>query len=460
MPRLALLLCAFCLSHLSHAQYFVWSDPEPVTDSVYNHTRPCLNLNDPLMFYEGCHLVWEQWDDTLSKAIYARDLNTMEDPFPLLSQPGIHYRNPQKVSWEDDQMWFFLLYETDINGNWDIYQVKYLKDGTVTVPEPVCATMADERNFSWKNELLAWQRNDAILIAWYSPYWGFLTGTQPVVLDSGNCRQPVCSYNTCAWEKAVGASTEVWYSQQEYTGGQYTWSVPDTIIASGVNTGLFIENMMNDALVFQHQTGDHWQLKGYNLYYNMEYEMPGFSGSDNVTPWLLDIILPVETYPLNTSFLTWASDTTGNMEIFVNEEVWNPIYINISENNVSDRNPRLFAYYGYTARAYLFWESFRNDHWQLWMIYQDIPIGMDDPGSADTGDDMLIYPNPASGAVHVACRESIDCIEVVSGMGQIFLREQGTGNTFRFDTRELPAGIYLVRVYKSSGINSRKLVID
>jgi len=41
-------------------------------------------------------VVWEQSEDTLSTSIYARNLYSMADPFPLLSQPGVHFRNPKR----------------------------------------------------------------------------------------------------------------------------------------------------------------------------------------------------------------------------------------------------------------------------------------------------------------------------------------------------------------------------
>lgn len=458
------------------AQYFIWSEPVPLTDSLSDNTNACLYVGDPLFSWGNSILVWEQSDDSVSTAIYARNLDTMEDPFPLLSQPGVHFRNPQRILTDDQQIWFFLLYETDLNGNWDIYSVQYLRDGTLTSPVPLCGTSADELNFRWNSDLLTWQRNGAILVSDYSPYNGFPPGTEPLVLDSGNCQNPACSYAYCVWEKVVGSISRVWYAEHDYTGGQWIWTTPEVADSSGDNSRLFLGEATHPSIMaYQNKENDLWKIIGVDLYDMEEIEMPYFPLSNNVAPWFLEVMIPVD--PISWSpfaFLTWASDTTGIMEIFANSEPGSQDYINISENDVPDSSPRLYAIYNSNViRVYLIWESYRNDHWQLWMTYQDIITGIPDEEGIGSMRKVAVCPNPFSETTTIRFNTSDGSgyrMQVFSSNGQEVLSRRGTiqqpglqeitwdGSTDRGE--KPPAGMYLIIILTENQILQGKVILQ
>ncbi|MBL7139102.1 MAG: hypothetical protein ISS17_10060, partial [Bacteroidales bacterium] len=215
------------------SQFFTWTEPVPLTDSVHNNTNCSIQVGDPMISPNPDYAVWESSSDTLSIAIFGRNLETMEDPFPILSQPGVHFRNPKRVPVFDGNVLFYLFYETDINGNWDIYYVEYLMDGTVTEPVQVCATQADERNFQFSDGVVVWQSDDQIVTQEYDLWSGFPPGSQPEVLDSVDCQYPVFSGYYCAWEKVVSNISQVWFASREYVSGQWIWSSPMLIDSTG-----------------------------------------------------------------------------------------------------------------------------------------------------------------------------------------------------------------------------------
>jgi len=399
----------------------------------------------------------------------------MEDPFEILSQQGVHFRNPKRVPAWGGSILFTLFFETDMNGNWDIYRVEYLMDGTVSDPAPVCVTPADERNFQYTEGVVVWQRNDGIVAQEYDLFSGFPPGSQPEVLDSGGCRNPAFSGYFCAWEKVVNNDSQAWFASREYFSGQWVWSSPVMIDSASQNTHLFLEDFITSGnLLWQEKADNLFRLKGMNLDYNEILEVPDFPGFNNEDPWFLTVAIPVGlSNPFPFTFLTWASDSTGNMEVYVNETLWDPSFFNISDHPLDDLNPRLFSVYGYTIRIYLTWESFRNDHWQIWITHQDIPIGISDQDTGNRSDEIQAYPNPSSGKttlefelpkgepyrleIFTSTGNLVYAIEgeaMGSGKQRVVWEARNTQGT------SLPSGIYLVKIRSDNTFLLDKVILQ
>ena len=73
---------------------------------------------------------------------------------------------------------------------------------------------------------------------------------------------------------------------------------------------------------------------------------------------------------------------------------------------------------------------------------------------------LMVYPNPASEVVHIACEKEVKLIELIGFTGQVLSREMASGKAGKLDVSRLSAGIYLIKVYTASGVASRKLVIE
>lgn len=92
----------------------------------------------------------------------------------------------------------------------------------------------------------------------------------------------------------------------------------------------------------------------------------------------------------------------------------------------------------------------------------DALVGTQEPGSAE---EFVLYPNPATGLVHVAFRQSVSgpvSVRVFNAGGQEALRSSdNTGNNpLVLDASGLAAGIYFVQVQTNSGAQMQKLVIQ
>jgi hypothetical protein len=76
---------------------------------------------------------------------------------------------------------------------------------------------------------------------------------------------------------------------------------------------------------------------------------------------------------------------------------------------------------------------------------------------APTKGEIKVYPNPAGSVVHFDSPESVtwDWIEVFDISGQMMKKELDTSQV---DIKELPAGVYFVRLWQSDGYVTKKLI--
>ncbi|WP_018476298.1 M43 family zinc metalloprotease [Pontibacter roseus] len=78
-----------------------------------------------------------------------------------------------------------------------------------------------------------------------------------------------------------------------------------------------------------------------------------------------------------------------------------------------------------------------------------------------TAEDLLVYPNPATGFITLeqSAREQVQQVELVNRYGQIVLRQQVQDRVVRMDVRELPAGMYVLRISSTDGLSVKKVSI-
>lgn len=456
------------------AQYFIWTEPVPVTDSVRDNINCSIQMSDPMNTGDSVYIVWEVSEEAGSTDIYARNLSSMAAPFPLLSQPGVHYRNPKKISFWEFQVQFYLFYETDINGNWDIYYVEYMTDGTLSDPVPVCVSPSDETNLQYSYEQISWQSGDSIMVQDFSIWSGFPPGSQPHLLDAGGCQNPAFSGYFCAWEKEENNHSYLWFSALEYVSGNWIWTAPVRIDSSGDNSHLFMTDFLSqNLLVWQHDQAGLMRNRAMDLELVDTLQFPGFPGFNNGDPTFINLMLPVDNpiyFP--ASYTSWVSDSTGNDEVYVNETLWDPNYFNISSNPAADRNPRLFSIFTWDIRVFLTWESFRNDHWQLWISWMDIPIGIDNRGRAESPQSVTSCPNPFADETLVQFwldHSGPYLMEIYSTTGRLV--KTSLGKTLQPGPQQipwdgcndqgekLPAGLYLVTIQASDITCQGKLIL-
>jgi hypothetical protein len=370
---------AFLLSALSGQSQEVWGPPYPLTDSLTNNVNATLSIvPGEFIQPDTLYLLWERSLDQHSTGIYARNLTTMSNPFLVAGQANAHFGHPRVFRRGTGDTLFYFSYETDMNGNWDLYYSVLMKNETVLGPFPFIQTSLNERSLNFgDSQDFSWERDGKILFKGAS--------TDTVILASDSCSNPVEGNDYyVGYKMALGADTGVFYSKCDPV--THIWSSPLPLDVTGINTHLTFGNdsygdEYSGYVFWQNKTGPYWVVKGFDLSQLQFYTFNNYTNSNNVSPSFCNIILFTDQdIPTNINFFTFASDITGNMEVYVNSWLYDTTYLNLSEYSGTDTHPQLFnnfIHYGMGLDNQLFdiWESYRGGHWQLWASNLDVLTG-------------------------------------------------------------------------------------
>jgi hypothetical protein len=182
---------------------------------------------------------------------------------------------------------------------------------------------------------------------------------------------------------------------------------------------------------------------------------------------LVDIILKDQ---VNATLFSYVQEENGNNEIFAYQDEWDPQFINISNSENDDLHPYLvLGYVGFSLihyHIYNIWESYRNDHWQLYLSENEIISGENEVDiSSDS--DIHIFPNPISDHTAISFtlqKSSYVKLEVLNGLGRVvatIVDEKLTPGTHHitWNTDGLPAGIYFCRFQAGDNVRTEKMII-
>lgn len=177
-----------------------------------------LNFYDSWDFY----IFWEKSFDTASTHIYVKRYYFQDEPVALI-EGDFHNIDPCLLrtnldSWPPDDNLFYLLHLADEDGDFDIYYIIYTTNG-ITEPIALNNTTGNEKHLrSNSANGLTWDYEGKIMYSSLRkenncPFYF----TDPVVIDSGNCKNPVLdaipSFNRSekylAWEKVINDSSKV-----------------------------------------------------------------------------------------------------------------------------------------------------------------------------------------------------------------------------------------------------------
>ncbi len=79
--------------------------------------------------------------------------------------------------------------------------------------------------------------------------------------------------------------------------------------------------------------------------------------------------------------------------------------------------------------------------------------------TAASGTPFALYPNPAQDYVEVSSgKDGLKKIELFDGRGALVFRAAYTTETFRIDSSELPAGLYVVKLKTGSEVAVQTLL--
>jgi hypothetical protein len=465
-----------------YAQAWDWTAPEPASDSLADNHNAILEE----VLYNGNYtymLFWERSGIPGSTSIFCRDLYAMDEPFQVVNGDQFHCTNPRIINtyFYDDDTLFYLFYESDQNGNSDIYYIVYTLNG-FTGPALFTGSDEDESHLRCNESgYMVWQEGDRIkssqLYKYNSPFYF----TEPVTIDNINCGVPDIDvgYNSyVAYLKQQNDSTYIFLN---------TWngSWPESVRLSGADEIASLRfasgTCWDEGGVISWESIDNtihtihaMSLYGYNEYLSgFQQAMMAFS------PAMAIYYIPVEDfYESGLLTFTYGTDTgndvyMGNQEYYISPNIDD--YFNLSNSLGFKINPVIFQgrEVEYPWRdMYVIWEAYRSGYWQLFYSHKWMFCGggIDEQQSTAISG-LNIFPNPVKNTCDISytlSERSYVSIQLCTPDGkQVTLMEktmQEKGEqVYKLDfERMLPgnlfAGVYLIKVQAGNNIVSGKII--
>lgn len=483
------LVWVLLISKIAYAQWS-WTTAVAFTDSSAD------NRNATIQWIETAgksFVFWERSTDSTATAIYGQiilPLGLPQVPFIVLSQAGVHFRNPEVFDNNDNypspsDTLFYLFFETDQNGSSDIYYMKYMSNGTFTAPIPFAAGPYEDKhpfiyNCNFCNQTgITWESHHSIYYAKRDMLnHSFLT---PVLIDSLDAHNPVLHYDVIAWERIINDTSKIYSSAWNYNNLQ--WSAPALLYGFGENTELSfyksnIEGGGSSELCWQNRQNATWGLTGftYDSFNNWLQAYDIHSTVNNKTSpsgMILMLIIKKSTWG-NIGLATFASDSTNNEEIFASDWYVSSVYHNLSNSIAIDRHPQLFyagLLYGSMNRIIDIWESYRNGHWTLVSSNFDFVNQVEDYPGNSFDVKLNVSPNPfideVSFNIYIKDPSTINCsVYDVVGHKIIDLENQLqvpgnsklTWNGKDESGYEVTPGVYFCRIYAADKVFCRKVL--
>ncbi|TRZ72748.1 MAG: T9SS C-terminal target domain-containing protein [Bacteroidetes bacterium] len=399
------ILIIFLVFAASGQSQETWGPPFPLTDSLTDNVNVTLSIVPGEFFQpDTLYMLWERSSDPLSTGIYARNLTTMAGPFMVAALLNVHFKHPRVFRRGTGDTLFYFSYETDMNGNWDLYYSIFMKNEVALGPFPFIRSALNERSLNFGDpQTFSWEKEGEIFVKDVT--------ADTVRLASDSCSNPVqeASESYVAYEMATGPDLGVFYSK--YNEFSHLWSGPFPMDIYGTNTHLTFGNdsfgtIWTPYVFWQHKNGPYWEVKGFDISSTQFCSFNNFPGCNNTSPSFCTINMTTDQdYLPNVDFFTFASDVTGNMEIYVNNWIYDSVYSILSEYSGIDTHPQLFNNFhispsGLDNQLFDIWESYRGGHWQLWATTMDILTGENTLKGHDT-QMIKSSPNPFTDETHI-----------------------------------------------------------
>lgn len=168
-------------------------------------------------------------------------------------------------------------------------------------------------------------------------------------------------------------------------------------------------------------------------------------------------------------YLAFPYDTAGNQEIFMNLDPGNASFINFSSSGTNNKNPRSF--YGEPAGyscfyAYMIWESYQNEHWQLYNSKNMMCVGgIEENESKESF--IQVSPNPFSEKLnidYVLDDRSKVKIEIVDMYGKVIstlideIQYKGEQSVKWSVPGGAESGMYFILLRKDNELYAQKII--
>lgn len=388
-----------------HAQWWQWSGVQPLIPSQDNSANVSMN---------SFAMVWENQVDETTTAIYCRLTLPGSIPVSLIQIQGVQCTKP-KIYFENQN---FVLFETNLNGNRDIYGLIIDSQGNpVGEIQPVVTSLSEDHSLDYSafnNTIpnLFWLEDDQLKTGnlLISSNQFVLSGV--LTLDAGGCYDPAFLYmntNRLLWTHHGDIGDFVLFSDYLFEGG---WTTPAIFESAEQIQGLqSVKSIMfNNVVSLTYLENGDWFMKDYIFDYSMAepdtlvpaiqqdhlydfdtyYWLPGVkAGSENWWGFLLQ---------------TFAGNSGDHDEIFLNQDYDPNNYTNFSQLGVNCRNPRFYEGEWLMSgfNLYLTWEAFVDGQWQVYYSTTPIVIGGIEENEPSLIKDINISPNPFSDRLNIS----------------------------------------------------------
>jgi len=474
MKNLILPVIAFLLFHISHAQpQGDWSEPVVLTDSLSSNSNPNILImgsgggSEVFMFYE------KKWNNGYPKEIWMRNITEFTDEQMVLAADVIEFRNPQLLKTNYSSPKYYLIFESGLNDNFDIFGIEFFEDGSFGIPFQLTNTPENEQacyinfNFEYNKFTASWEANGNILVAEIIENSDTLKFIDVEIIELDSGMEPVCSSQHVYWRKMMNDSSGIYFSEELPAG----WSDPQPLFTSGNNINLSLQRIMwnmGEGIV-SWENANHILFNNYftnidTLYYD------GFDQMHQPSAFIYFIM--VDNY--FPGVITFSSGNESEQEIYVSDDLLGTGPIMISDNTWKDYNPVLFEGLSYSNSFDLLnvWQSDINDHSVLFISYIEIIISdINHHHFTKTQEILLrVNPNPFSEelTIHYQLPENGPALlEIYNLSGyrilQWHLPDNNNSEQFiswnpEHENANLTEGIYLVKLSQKEQSTTRKVI--
>lgn len=475
----------FLTVNFLYAQNSQWSNIVNLSDSLHDNQNfdvVKVQYETSLWHFEdSVFIAWEQVIDDSTTQIVLKNIQSQSSAFPILSQPGIKFTKPKFMPMGEFtsgiESVFYLFYQSNQNGNSDIYYLKYFVDKTFSQPIPFAVSSANEKDLNTGSMSVVWQSTDTLFIS--SLDFNF-NWTPKEIIDFGNCRTPmIYEYIFIFWLKSVNDSSKIYFKEWDFQNGQ--WSSDSLLFGEGSSSNISVGGTSGGLpfLTWENIGDTVSQIYFCDLILNKEiFRLDKFLDLNKHDPSNYVTQVPIGDRSNNYPLAAFVLDTLGFNQIYANDYfMYSNNFVNVSMNSTTNRNPNLFEgeWDGYYLKVYLIWECFQNGHWQLQMRTISFDIS-----SIDDRQDNFIsnfelfqnYPNPFNSSTIIEYRlpHSIKVeLKIYDILGRevntLVNKQQTTGNhQIEWDGKDkegnyVSSGLYLYYLKTRYFFKSKKLLL-
>lgn len=442
---------------LGRAQYF--SAPEPFVEGPSDKSGALLGYAN----YGDFMLLWEQSTDTLSTAIYYKYYLNGGDEEVLLSETGVHFKNPviYNVYWGPDTS-STIVYEKSFEGKTELWFMKVAGDGGFAAPFVFADEVTINNKFTYEmlNHFFAWNSDDHLLVSRVYYNEGTII-EEPDTIFEGPVHDIRFKNQDIYWLTSDNDSS---YLMQSSFGSQPTWSEPEIIYSTKEMGSLAggIHDMDDGWLAFSYTNDTVWHINNYTdgwgdpSFYPLE-----LTGSEAFDFEVFSTVFGVKN-GLEQYWLARIADTLGSKEVFVKDYAFSNNFYQLSFLNTETRNPQFFLGEGtgqWGNNLYLIFEAKVDGYWQLY--YSTMAVGWGSIDEQELIAGVSVFPNPATEFIHIQNEHSFQLsIEIFDMTGKRVYGAELNDQDFEIETINWNRGVYFVRMANQEGSFTRKVVLE